>query len=223
MIASAASSQWSAASAAIASGRPAIRRSTGRGSMITPVENGRIAPASTPSNRAAASQVLRAAASPGTPVPALALPVLMTNARIDPPARCSRHTWTGAAANRLRVKTPATLAPAASRITSRSLRFALRMPASVQPSSTPATGSSSSRRGGVRLTGMAHATDQKARTLPHARTPAVRGRSRRGRSPLLQLNLQWCHGRLATRACHDTACTSCRIRTGTDRCGRSCR
>ena len=40
MIASAASDQWPGASRACAWGSPATRRSTGSGSMITPVENG---------------------------------------------------------------------------------------------------------------------------------------------------------------------------------------
>ena len=40
----------------------------------------------------------RARARPSAPVPALALPVLITSARMPaPPARCSRHTCTGAA------------------------------------------------------------------------------------------------------------------------------
>ena len=41
MMASAALAQWSAARSAMAPGRPASMRSTGRLSMITPVENGK--------------------------------------------------------------------------------------------------------------------------------------------------------------------------------------
>ena len=42
MMPSAARAQWSGAASARAAGRPASMRSTGSGSMITPVENGRI-------------------------------------------------------------------------------------------------------------------------------------------------------------------------------------
>jgi len=98
MMPSAAFSQFSAQASASAAGSPATMRSTGRGSMITPVENGRICPGATFRCWARASQVARALASPGSPVPALALPVLMTMARTGwPAARCSRHTCTGAA------------------------------------------------------------------------------------------------------------------------------
>ena len=49
--------------------------------MITPVENGSTCLASQPINFASASQLARAATSPGSPVPAFALPVLTTSAR----------------------------------------------------------------------------------------------------------------------------------------------
>ena len=156
MIASAASSQWPGCSLSIAAGSPAISRSTGRGSMITPVENGRTWAGSKPRSFASASHVVRAASRPASPVPAFALPVLTTSARTPAPAaRCSRQTVTGAAQKRLRVKTPPTDAPSATRTTRTSLRLAFRIPASAQPSSTPATGKSSSRRGNGKLTGIA--------------------------------------------------------------------
>jgi len=68
-------------------------------------------------------------------VPAFALPVLTTSARIALPpdltaARFALLTWTGAAQKRFFVNTPATVAPSASFITSTSLRFGFLMPAS---------------------------------------------------------------------------------------------
>src|SRR5690606_14741289 len=57
MIASAAKYQLSSFRLAIALGRPATMRSTGSGSRITPVENGRIWLAWQPSSWASASQV----------------------------------------------------------------------------------------------------------------------------------------------------------------------
>jgi hypothetical protein len=104
---------------------------------------------------ASASHVARAAARPGSPVPALALPVLTTMARMPAPAaRCSRQTCTGAAQKRFCVNTPATVLPSATRTTSTSLRLALRIPASAQPSSTPATDFKFSAWGRGRFTGM---------------------------------------------------------------------
>ncbi len=98
MMAAAASAHASSRRFATAAGIPATRRSTGRCSMITPVEKGSTARASTPSALATAAQVARASASPVAPVPALAIPVFTTRARIrGRPARCSRQTVTGAA------------------------------------------------------------------------------------------------------------------------------
>ena len=155
MMASAARAQWSMRASASAAGRPASMRSSGSGSMITPVENGSTCSGESPSWRAAAMQVARARTRPSAPVPALALPVLMTIARMPAPrARCSRHTCTGAAQKRLRVNTPATLAPSSSRNTVRSLRLALRMPASATPMRTPATGRNCAGSGADRFTGM---------------------------------------------------------------------
>ena len=66
---------------------------------ITPVENGRICSGCTPSCCAMAAHVWFAACSPCAPVPAFALPVLMTNARMSDvaAARWVRQTCTGAA------------------------------------------------------------------------------------------------------------------------------
>src|SRR5258707_1311766 len=153
MIASAARAQLSSRRSAMQAGRPVTMRSTGSGSMITPVENGSTWRRSQRASRAASSQLARALATPIFPVPALALPVLTSNARGGlPEARCSLATCTGAAQKRFRVNTPATRVPSASVMSSRSLRPALRIPASATPSLTPPTGSTSSGRGGIKLT-----------------------------------------------------------------------
>ena len=155
MMPSAARAQWPGCASAMAAGSPASMRSLGSGSMITPVENGRICSGATLSWRASAMQVERARARPSAPVPALALPVLMTMARMDwPLAKCSRLICTGAAQKRFCVNTPATLAPSSSRNTVRSLRWALRTPASATPMRTPAMGCRSAATGATRLTGM---------------------------------------------------------------------
>ena len=65
----------------MAAGSPATMRSTGRLSMITPVENGSTCSGAICSSPASATQVARARARPSAPVPALALPVLTTIAR----------------------------------------------------------------------------------------------------------------------------------------------
>ncbi len=155
----AACAQLAASRSPSAAGRPASMRSTGSDSMITPVENGSTWRAFSPSNAAAASQVRRARARPSAPVPAFALPVLMTSARMPSwpsalPTRCSRHTCTGAAQKRFCVNTPATTVPASSTNATRSLRLALRTPAIAMPTRTPGTGCRSAGLGAVRLTGM---------------------------------------------------------------------
>ena len=152
---------WAAANhrsdcrSAIAPGRPASMRSTGSVSMITPVEKGSTWAGARPISAASAAQVLRARSTPSAPVPALALPVLTTSARMPAPlSRCSRQTWTGAAQKRLVVKTPATLDPGASASTTRSSRLGLRMPARATPRRTPATACKLAGSGDNRLTGM---------------------------------------------------------------------
>ena len=153
MIADAASAQWFAASVFTQSGSAASTRSTGRCSSITPVENGSTASGAQPIKRAAASQVLRAAAKPCAPVPQFALPALTKIARMGTPALMrSRHTSTGAAAKLFCVNTPATRVPGAKRISIKSRRPALRMPASAKPSSTPAIAASAAGSGAFKLT-----------------------------------------------------------------------
>src|SRR5688500_14166646 len=89
--------------------------------------------------------------TPSTPVPAFALPVFTTSAR-TPFFKCRLASSTGAAQKRFRVNTPATAAPAASRITSRSLRPALRTAAMATPGTTPATRCSEAGSGGGKFT-----------------------------------------------------------------------
>ena len=182
MIPSAARSQLSGLASANAAARPATIRSTGKGSMMTPVENGSTCWGDSASCRASASQVDLARLSPSSPVPALALPVLMTIARIDPRARWSRHTCTGAAQTRFCVNTPATEAPSSIRTTVRSLRLALRMPASATPRRTPGTGCRSPARGAARLTGMMFAfVVMNVRYEPHQ--PWRHGKPRKRQPP----------------------------------------
>jgi hypothetical protein len=138
MIASAADAQSALSKSAFASA--ATMRSAGSGSMITPVENGSTCDASQPRWPESASQTRAARFRPSAPVPALALPVFTTKARISPFSRFLRARITGAAQKRFWVKTPATAEPSARRITSKSLRSALRTPAMATPSSTPGTG-----------------------------------------------------------------------------------
>src|SRR3981081_3720366 len=85
MMDSAALYQLSGFRLASACGKPATMRSTGSGSRITPVENGKPCDGSQPSKAANAVQVALASAKPASPVPALALPVLISNARIGEP------------------------------------------------------------------------------------------------------------------------------------------
>jgi hypothetical protein len=155
MMPSAACPQFDGFRSASAAGRPAMMRSIGSVSMITPVENGSTSWRSTPSCVASASHTAFARARPSAPVPALALPVFTTIARAPrPAARCSRQICTGAAQKRLRVNTPATVEPGASLNTVTSRRLALRTPAIAVPISTPATRCRSSGFGATRFTGI---------------------------------------------------------------------
>ena len=156
MMACAASSQLSSRSPAAHAGNPEIKRDNGNASIITPVENGSTCSALQLNMFATSAQVARAATNPGSPVPALAFPVLTTSARTpSPAARCSRATITGAAQKRLCVKTPATVVWGAKCTSSKSLRPGFLMPASAVPISTPLTGSRALATGACRLTGIA--------------------------------------------------------------------
>ena len=92
MIASAALNQLSSFRFSMAAGRPATIFSTGSGSRITPVENGRICCGVAAEQAGQRGAGLRAL-SPGpiSPVPALALPVLTTSARIGAPPAVDRR------------------------------------------------------------------------------------------------------------------------------------
>ena len=150
MIARAAANQPASASAFRHAGSVATILSTGSGSMMTPVEKG-----STSSGRTIKFRGRSGAGRPRVrqtprPVPALALPALITSARTGAcRARCSRQTVTGAAQKRFRVKTPAAWVPGARLISSRSSRDQLLMRAGAVPSATPGTGNSCSGVGGV--------------------------------------------------------------------------
>ena len=97
-----------AARAAAAAGTPVVNGSIGMGIPIRPVEQTRTWLRSQPRASATSAAVPSATSRPGSPVAALALPELRTTAAAcDPPARCRRLSWTGAAATRLVVNTPA--------------------------------------------------------------------------------------------------------------------
>ena len=107
--------------------------SMGNGMPMRPVWQIRISSAVAPMSPATAVHSRSAASRPGTPVAALALPdVRITPAALPPvAARWARLTWTGAAAARLDVKTPAagTARPSAVATTATSWALAALMPA----------------------------------------------------------------------------------------------
>src|SRR5688572_13667812 len=139
------------ASPSRASGSAAMMRSAGSGCMMTPVEKGRICSGLQRSAAASALQTCMARFTPSAPVPAFALPVLTTSARTEF-FRCFLARITGAAQKRLRVNTPATAEPSASRMTRRSLRPGLLTAAIATPVCTPATRCSDAASGGGRFT-----------------------------------------------------------------------
>ena len=159
MIASAASNQASSVNLATARGSAAVNFAMGKGSKITPVEKGNTCSGWIFKAAAKAQQVSKASRMPCSPVPALALPVFTTKARIPLPVWATQSKWalqscTGAAQNRFCVNTPATCVPGLSVITKTSLRLAFFIPASAMPNCTPATGLSAERSGKGKLTGM---------------------------------------------------------------------
>src|SRR5690606_175940 len=91
-----------------ASGITAVIFWTGKGSPITPVENGNTCSGLTPDNCAIAAQVDLASSKPCSPVQALALPELIIRKRIGALDKCSLQTVPGAAQNAFFVNTPAT-------------------------------------------------------------------------------------------------------------------
>ncbi len=78
MMPEAACTQASAVKLSNAGAKPEIKRSMGNCSPITPVENGKTSLAFTCATLANSAQVFCAFCMPKGPVPALALPVLMT-------------------------------------------------------------------------------------------------------------------------------------------------
>ena len=159
MIASAASNQASSVNLAMALGSAAVNFAIGKGSKITPVEKGKTCSGWIFKAAAKAQQVSKASRIPCSPVPALALPVFTTSARIPllvlaTQSKWARHSCTGAAQNRFSVNTPATCVPGLRVMTKTSLRLAFFIPASVIPNCTPATGLSAERSGKGKLTGM---------------------------------------------------------------------
>ena len=139
----AAAAQPSGVSASRAAGIARQIISTGRCSPMTPVENGSTVDSSTPQAAATASAQARASARPRGPVPALALPVLISRYRGAPPqaAKACLASVTGAAQNALRVNTAAQCVPGASSTRTRSSRPALRTPAATVPRRIPSIGS----------------------------------------------------------------------------------
>ncbi len=157
MIASAARAQWSACRSSIAAGRPGLN----------PVERQRLHDDAGGKRQhlfGRQVELLRQSrcrspcvrARPSSPVPAFALPVLITIARMPrSAARCSRQTCTGAAQKRFCVNTPATPAPFVERehgqvLAVRPCGCRLRR----RRCARRAMGCSAAGSGGERLTGM---------------------------------------------------------------------
>ncbi len=154
MMARAAANQPFGRAPARAAGNPLMILSTGRGSMITPVENGSTSSGAQSMRRATATHSARASAKPRSPVPAFALPALTTSARKLLPVVCcramfSRQTTTGAAQKRFCVNTPAATVPGSQRTSRTSSRVQFFIDAAAAPNVTPCTGSSDSAAGGV--------------------------------------------------------------------------
>ncbi len=107
MMAVAAAVPPSAASDACASSTPGSSRSIGSRTPMSPVEQTATSPAPQPSRSATCSAVAWVSWKPSGPVHALAPPELRTTARNAPPTSTCWDQSTGAALNRLVVKTPA--------------------------------------------------------------------------------------------------------------------
>ena len=139
-MASAASGQLLSLRAATAAGMPLSSLSIGRGSPITPVENGSICSLLAEVAAARASQLCSASSMPCSPVPALALPVFTIRYFGVWLARCCLATMTGAAQKAFCVNSPAAVLPSAISMTNRSLRPGVLIPALAMPSLKPVTG-----------------------------------------------------------------------------------
>ncbi len=122
MIARAAAGQDSGARSRSSAPSAPIRRSSGSGSPITPVEATKTSVLRQPKSAAVAATVPATDRIPTAPVKAFALPELITTARARRPLSALRHHCTGAPAVSERVNTPAAEVPGASSIRQTSLR-----------------------------------------------------------------------------------------------------
>ena len=111
-------------------GSAAVILASGSGSKITPVENGSTCSGAQPTCSATARHTAKASSRPCWPVPALALPVLITKARMPASAaKCCLAICTGAAQKRFWVNTAPTLLAALSTTKVKSSRSAFFTPA----------------------------------------------------------------------------------------------
>ena len=108
--------------AAFTPGRARVIFCAGKGSRITPVEKGSTCSMSQPTCAATAAHTASASSRPCAPVPALALPVLITSARMPfSLVKCCLAMCTGAAQKRFWVNTAPTLLALLSTISVKSL------------------------------------------------------------------------------------------------------
>ena len=131
----------SALSDAASFGMPASTGAIGIGIPIRPVWHTSTSVGAHPSDSAVSVHMRSASDRPTTPVAALALPELSTTAAARRSPRCVRDTWTGAAATRLPVNTPAAVTGARSAVAiiDRSGAPAGVMPRARPPASNPTT------------------------------------------------------------------------------------
>src|SRR5262245_15950975 len=134
LMASAAASPPTREASATAASAPASRRSIGRRSPISPVEQMAISPAESPSAVARRSALVWVSVKPSGPVQAFAPPELRSTARTRPPrTTCCVHS-TGAAFTRLAVNTAAAARDGPSLTTTATSRA----PDGLSPAATPA-------------------------------------------------------------------------------------
>ena len=155
LIAVAASTPPSGASAPAARSTPSSRDGMGSSSPISPVEQTTTSPAETPRTSATFSAVAWVSANPWAPVHALAPPELRTTASTRPSLTTWRDQVTGAASTRLLVKTAAAWWSGPS-LTTRARSGA---PLALRPAATP---------GGPEPLGCGHAHDGPPESLAGA-------------------------------------------------------
>src|SRR5467141_4467913 len=145
-----AAGRGSAFSEAASAGTAATILWAGSRTPIAPVEALTTAPAPTWSSLATASQTVFTSSSPSGPVSALALPLLITTARIPSAGSRFSASRTGAALARFWVKQPAAEQGVSLYTSARSLRFGLMpdcMPAQKNPLGTFTDGTPAAYRG----------------------------------------------------------------------------